>query len=88
MKTATDSAEPKTLEAEDASRLARLAYRVVLGEDIEEHGAIQQMKSVPARQIAKAVLGSSKVDADAIAMADELKAWARRNAGIQPLSPD
>ena len=84
MTTPTESAEPKTLEAEDASRLARLAYRVVLGEEIDQRDAIQHMKSVPAREIAKAVLGSHKVDADAIEMANELKEWARRNAGIQP----
>src|SRR6476646_5085881 len=76
----------KILDAEDASRLARLAYRVVLQreEKIDGSHVIRQMKSVAAKEIAKAVLGKAGVDDDAQQMAKMFKDWARRNARIQP----
>ena len=74
--------QPKTLDAEDASRLARLAYRVVLQAPIDPKKALDQLKSATAKQVGKAVLGSTRVDAEAIAFAEQLKNWARKNARV------
>lgn len=80
--TAHPPAQPKTLGAEDASRLARLAYRVVLQADIDPKKALDQLQSATAKQVGKAVLGSTRVDAEAIEFAEQLKNWARKNAGV------
>ena len=74
--------QPKTLDAEDASRLARLAYRVVLRDQIDPKKALDQLRSTTAKQVGKAVLGSTRVNAEAIEFAEQLKSWARKNAGV------
>ncbi len=74
---------PKTLDAEDASTLALLAYRVVLHDKIDANEALGQLNSVTAKRVGRAVLGSTRhVDTDTIDFAERLKEWARRNAGI------
>jgi hypothetical protein len=79
--------DEKTLDVEDTSRLARLAYRVVLQQVVDRAKVLRQLKSETAKEVGKAVLGSTKVDRDAIDVANRLKEWASRNAGI-PLPPD
>lgn len=77
------STEPKTLDAEDASRLARLAYRVVLDAKIDKDKAISQLRTPTAKQVGRAVLGYRIVDTEAIDMAERLKSWARKNANVR-----
>lgn len=74
--------EGKTIEVGDASRLARLAYRVILRQRFDGAKVIRQLKSGTAKEVGKAVLGATNVDSDAIDMANRLKEWASRNAGI------
>lgn len=74
--------KPKTLDADDASRLARLAYRLVLGATIDKEKALDQLRTTTAKQVGKAVLGYPRVDRDAVEMAERLKSWARRNAQL------
>lgn len=76
------SAEEKTLEVGDASRLARLAYRVILQQTVNQSKVLRQLKSGTAKEVGKAVLGQPTVDRDALEMADRLKRWASKNAGI------
>jgi hypothetical protein len=74
---------PKTLDAEDASALALLAYRVVLHDNaIDRAEALRQLGSVSAKEVGRAVLGSTKVGPDALDLAERLKEWARRSAGL------
>lgn len=72
----------KTLEVGDASRLARLAYRVILQQSVDQSKVLRQLKSGTAKEVGKAVLGVTTVDRDAAEMADRLKRWASKNAGI------
>lgn len=80
--TKRSSQQLKTLDAADASRLARLAYRVILDDEIDKAKVLDQLKSITAKQVGKAVLGSTRVDADAIEFAEKLKSWARKNAKV------
>jgi hypothetical protein len=75
----------KTIDAADASRLARLAYRVVLksDDDIDASRIMRQLTSPAAKEVARAVLGRSGVSADAVEMAERFKEWARRSARIE-----
>lgn len=79
---ATAEVDEKTLDVEDTSRLARLAYRVVLQQPFNHAKVLRQLKSETAKEVGKAVLGSTKVDRDALDVANRLKEWASRNAGI------
>jgi hypothetical protein len=72
----------KTLEVEDASRLARLAYRVLLQQPIDRSTVLRQLKTGTAKEVGRAVLGATNVDRDALDMAERLKKWASKNAGI------
>jgi hypothetical protein len=74
--------EEKTLEVGDASRLARLAYRVVLQQRVDHAKVLRKLKSGTAKEVGKAVLGATNVDSDARDMAERLKKWASKNAGI------
>ena len=74
--------EGKTLEVEDVSRLARLAYRVLLQQPVDRPSVLRQLKSGTAKEVGKAVLGATNVDRDALDMAERLKKWASKNAGI------
>lgn len=76
------SHRPRTLDAEDASRLARLAYRVVLKDNIDKEKVLNQLKSSTAKQVGRAVLGYRTSDTDATEMAERLKSWARQNANV------
>jgi hypothetical protein len=75
--------QPKTLDADDASSLARLAYRVVLQADIDKEKALNQLRTPTAKQVGKAVLGYGRVNSDAVEMAERLKSWARKNAKVE-----
>lgn len=78
----------KIIDVQDTSRLARLAYRVaVLQQQVDgadRAKVLRQLKSETAKEVGKAVLGSTKVDSDALDVANRLKEWASRNAGLPP----
>jgi hypothetical protein len=77
----------KTLDVNDVSRLAHLAYRVVLQQPFDRSKILRQLSSGTAKEVARAVLGDRNVDRDAIDLASRLKDWASRNTGI-PLPDD